>query len=36
MMQGFGGMGWGTGLVSVLILVLLVLGVAALFKYLRS
>lgn len=29
-------MGWGMGLVSVIVLVLLVLGVAALVKYLKS
>lgn len=29
-------MGWGMGLVSVIVLVLLVLGVAALIKYLKS
>ena len=29
-------MGWGRGLVSVIVLVLLVLGVAALVKYLKS
>lgn len=31
-----GGMGWGMGLVSLLILVLVVLGIAALIKYLIS
>ncbi len=36
MMQGYGGMGWGMGLVSVLALLVLILGVAALVKYLRS
>ena len=36
MMQGYDGMGWGMGLVSVIVLVLLVLGVAALIKYLKS
>ncbi len=36
MMQGYGGMGWGMGLFSVIVLVLLVLGVAALIKYLKS
>jgi hypothetical protein len=30
------GMMWGMGLVSLLVLVLLVLGIAALIKYLRS
>jgi hypothetical protein len=29
-----GGMGWGMGLVSLLILVLVILGIAALIKYL--
>ena len=29
-------MGWGMGLVSVIVLVLLVFGVAALVKYLKS
>ena len=29
-------MGWGMGLFSVIVLVLLVLGVAALVKYLKS
>lgn len=29
-------MGWGMGLFSVIVLVLLVLGVAALIKYLKS
>ena len=29
-------MGWGMGLTSVLVLVLLVLGVAALVKYLKN
>lgn len=36
MMQGYGNMGWGMGLTSVLVLVLLILGVAALVKYLKS
>ena len=31
-----GGMFWGMGLVWILILALLVLGIAALIKYLRS
>ena len=35
MMQGYGGMGWSMGLVSVIVLVLLILGVAALVKYLK-
>ena len=36
MMEGFGGMGWGMGLGSALVVVLLVLGVVALIKYLRN
>jgi hypothetical protein len=36
MMQGYGGMGWGMGVVSLLVLALLLLGIAALVKYLRS
>lgn len=36
MVNGMGGMGWGMGLVSLLALILLVLGIAALFKYLFS
>jgi Na+-transporting methylmalonyl-CoA/oxaloacetate decarboxylase gamma subunit len=36
MMQGFYGMGWGMGLVGLLVLVLLILAIAALIKYLRS
>lgn len=35
-MQGMDGMGWGMGLIGVLVLILLVLGVAALVKYLMS
>ncbi len=31
-----GGMGWGMGLVSLLILVLVILSIAALIKYLFS
>jgi hypothetical protein len=31
-----GGMGWGVGLVSLLILIFVVLGIAALIKYLFS
>lgn len=31
-----GGMGWGMGLVSLLILILVILGIAALIKYLFS
>jgi len=33
MMNMMGGMGWGMTLISVLVLVLLVLGIAALAKY---
>jgi len=39
MMQGMGDMGWGMGwmgLFWLLLLVLIVLGIAALVKYLRS
>lgn len=37
MMDGMmNGMGWGMGVVGLLILILLVLGVAALIKYLFS
>jgi hypothetical protein len=46
MMQGYGGwdmgwdmgwgMGWGMGAVCLLVLALLLLGIAALIKYLRS
>jgi hypothetical protein len=36
MMNGIEGMGWGMGLLGLLALVLLVLGVAALVKYLAS
>lgn len=35
-MDGFSGMGWGMGLLGVLVLVLVVLGIAALIKYLAS
>jgi len=35
MMNGMGGMGWGMGLIGTLVLVLLVLGIAALVKYLQ-
>ncbi|MGQ0685657.1 hypothetical protein [Bradyrhizobium sp.] len=34
MMNMMGGMGWGMGLVGALVLILLVLGIAALVKYL--
>lgn len=30
------GMGWGMGLIGLLVLILLVLGIAALVKYLMS
>ena len=36
MMQGHGGMGWGMGLVSVIVQRLLVPGVVALVKHLKS
>lgn len=36
MMHGMDDMGWGMGLIWLLIVVLLVLGIAALVKYLRS
>jgi hypothetical protein len=36
MMNGFGGMGWGTGLTDLVVLTVLVLGIAALLKYLRK
>jgi len=36
MMNGMEGMGWGMGLLGLLVLVLLVLGIAALLKYLFS
>lgn len=36
MMYGMDGMGWGMGLIGLLVLVLLVLGIAALVKYLAS
>ena len=36
MMNGMGGMMWGMGLASLLLIVVLVLGIAALIKYLRS
>ncbi len=36
MMNGMGGMGWGMGLIGLLVLVFLVLGIAALVKYLMS
>jgi hypothetical protein len=36
MMNGFGGMGWGTGLTGLVVLAALALGIAALLKYLRK
>lgn len=36
MMYGMNGMGWGMGLIGLLVLALLVLGAAALVKYLLS
>jgi hypothetical protein len=36
MMNGYGGMGWGAGLTGLLVLAVLVLGIAALMKYLRK
>jgi hypothetical protein len=36
MMNGMEGMGWGMGSVGLLVLVLVVLGIAALVKYLMS
>jgi hypothetical protein len=36
MMNMMGGTGWGMGLVGLLVLVFLVLGIAALIKYLFS
>jgi hypothetical protein len=36
MMHGMDTMGWGMGLTSILVLVLVVLGIAALAKYLVS
>lgn len=35
-MNGMMDMGWGMGLIALLVLVLLVLGIAALVKYLLS
>lgn len=34
MMNGMEGMGWGMGLIGILVAALLVLGIAALVKYL--
>lgn len=36
MMNSMAGMGWGMGFLGLLVLTLLVLGVAALIKYLQS
>lgn len=36
MMNGMIGMGWGMWLIGLLVLVVLVLGIAALVKYLSS
>jgi len=36
MMNGMEGMGWGMGWIGLLILALVVLGIAALLKYLMS
>jgi hypothetical protein len=36
MMNGMEGMGWGMGLIGLLVLILIVLGIAALAKYLKS
>jgi hypothetical protein len=36
MTNGMEGMGWGMGLIGLLVLILLVLGIAALVKYLMS
>lgn len=36
MMDGLSGMGWGMGLVSLLVILVLILGIAALLKYLFS
>lgn len=36
MMQSMEGMGWGMGLLAILVLALLILGIAALLKYLLS
>lgn len=36
MLNGMADMGWGMGLLGLLVLALLVLGVAALMKYLMS
>lgn len=36
MMQNYGQMGWGMGLVSLLVLAILILGIMALVKYLSK
>lgn len=36
MSDGMGGMMWGMGLVGLLVLIILVLGIAALIKYLLA
>jgi hypothetical protein len=36
MMNGMDGMGWGTSLLGLLVLIALILGIAALIKYLAS
>jgi hypothetical protein len=36
MMGGMEGMGWGTGVFGLLVLILLALGIAALVKYLME
>ena len=36
MMNGMQGMGWGMGLIWVLVVIVLSLGIAALVKYLMS
>lgn len=36
MSDGMGGMMWGMGLVGLLVLIVLVLGIAALIKYLLA
>jgi len=35
-MNGMDGMGWGTSLISLLVLILVVLGILALVKYLAG
>lgn len=36
MMEGMSGMGWSMGLIGLLVVIVLVLGIAALVKYLVS